>query len=59
MLDNTVRHAEFDRRSKFTSTEARSTYKSPERRSGKERRIWINRMHEIYMRFVIEDEKNS
>lgn len=47
MSNKDVRSSEKDRRSKPDSADKKSTYTGTERRSGKERRVWINRIREI------------
>ncbi len=46
-IANQLRHSKIDRRSKHASADRKYEYKGPERRSGNERRIWINRISEI------------
>jgi hypothetical protein len=47
MPGEAIRRSEIDRRSKLKSADVKSTYTGPERRSGNERRIWIDRISEI------------
>jgi hypothetical protein len=47
MSNKDVRSSENDRRSKPNSVDEKCTYTGPEKRSGKERRKWINRIDEI------------
>lgn len=39
-----VRKAKVDRRKKSDTDDEKSIYKGPERRSGKERRIWVDKL---------------
>jgi len=41
------RCSEIDRRLIDNSKQEKVSYKGPERRSGKDRRVWVDRMHEI------------
>ena len=45
-----VRGAKADRRKKPSSINENPNYKGPERRSGTERRIWIDKLAEIRFR---------
>ena len=47
-IANELRHSKIDRRSKHASVDRKHEYKGPERRSGSERRIWIDRIDEIH-----------
>jgi hypothetical protein len=47
MSDKDVRHSKIDRRSKTTPPDDKKIHKGLERRSGEERRKWIDRMQEI------------
>lgn len=42
-----VRRTKMDRRETCELADEKCTYKGPERRSGTERRIWVDRMQEI------------
>jgi len=44
VIVNVFRNAKVDRRKKDDSTTEKHDYHGSERRSGKERRIWVNRM---------------
>jgi hypothetical protein len=46
VIVNAFRNAKVDRRKKDDSTTEKRDYNGPERRSGKERRIWVNRLQE-------------
>ena len=50
MSNKDVRRSDKDRRSKPDSADKKSTYTGTERRSGKERRIWIDRIREIHLK---------
>jgi hypothetical protein len=50
MSKKNVRCSEIDRRSKSASTDVKCAYADSERRSGKERRKWIDRMREIHLK---------
>jgi hypothetical protein len=47
MSNKDVRKSEKDRRSEPDPADEKSAYTGTERRSGKDRRIWINRIREI------------
>jgi hypothetical protein len=47
MSGKNIRSSKIDRRSTPVSNERKKTYTGPERRSGSERRIWIDRTGEI------------
>jgi len=51
MADKDVRVSENDRRATPSSTHEKRVYKGPERRSGSERRKWINRIDEMRKKF--------
>jgi len=46
VIVDAFRKATVDRRKKDDSTSEKCDYNGPERRSGKERRIWLNRIQE-------------
>ena len=50
MTGKDFRRSETDRRSKLASADARPVYTGPERRSGNDRRIWIDRLREIRLK---------
>ena len=50
VMANDVRRQKVDRRKKYRSEKERIVYDGPERRSGKERRIWVDRIQEIWMK---------
>ena len=47
---NDVRQAKVDRRTKHGSDDEKKEYDGPERRSGKERRIWVDKVQEIKLK---------
>ncbi len=47
MSETKARRSKIDRRSKDNSADPKSTYKGPEKRSGKDRRKWADRIQEI------------
>ena len=56
MSINDVRRSKNDRRSKLISDDKKVAYKGSERRSGKKRRIWIDRLNEISEKFNNEEQ---
>ncbi len=50
MTGDDIRRSGFDRRSLNNANRKKSLYSGPERRSGKDRRIWIDRIQEINMK---------
>ena len=56
MSINDVRRSKNDRRSKLISDDKKVAYKGSERRSGKKRRIWINRLNEVSEKFNNEGQ---
>ena len=51
-----VRRSKNDRRSKLISDDKKVAYKGSERRSGKKRRIWIDRLNETSEKFNNEGQ---
>ena len=51
-MANDVRRVKVDRRTKHGSDEEEYTYDGPERRSGQERRIWVDRVQEIMLKMT-------
>jgi hypothetical protein len=51
MSINDARRSKNDRRSKLISDDKKVAYKGSERRSGKKRRIWIDRLNEVSEKF--------
>lgn len=47
MSDKNVRQSKINRRSKTPPSDDKKIHKGPDRRSGEERRKWIDRMQEI------------
>ena len=50
MTGQDTRRPGMDRRSIENSEQRKLLYNGPERRSGKDRRIWVDRMYEIDMK---------
>jgi hypothetical protein len=50
MTDQDISRSGIDRRSIENSEQEEILYNGPERRSGKDRRIWVDRMQEITMK---------
>ena len=50
MTGNDTRRSGIDRRSIENSEQEKILYNGPERRSGNDRRIWVDRMQEINMK---------
>jgi len=46
-MKNKVRRSDVDRRKVPESGDEENAYSGPERRCGKERRVWVDRMQEI------------
>jgi hypothetical protein len=56
MSINDARRSKNDRRSKLISDDKKVAYKGSERRSGKKRRIWIDRLNEVSEKFNNEGQ---
>jgi hypothetical protein len=51
-MGNDVRREKIDRRTKHSSDDEIIAYDGPERRSGKARRIWVDRAQEIMLKMT-------
>ena len=56
VIANRVRRADSDRRNRSDTEDEKSIYKGLERRSGKERRIWVDRMREIVTKISVNKD---
>ena len=52
VMGNDVRREKIDRRTKHSSDDDKIAYYGPERRSGRERRIWVDRTQEIMLKMT-------
>lgn len=51
-MANDVRRVKVDRRTRHGSDDEKIAYEGPERRSGQERRIWVDRVQEIKLKMT-------
>ena len=56
VLTDGVRRAKSDRRKKSDADDEKAAYGGTERRSGKERRIWVDRMREIVTKISVNKD---
>lgn len=52
---NGARRSKIDRRSEPGSADGEHSYSGPERRSGNERRIWVDKLSEIHSKMAGEE----